>query len=146
MSMKRMAMAAMVLAAMAAGSVAADPVVPATLALTLVRDAEETQPTAVYYFQGDSLSFSNSTMYATATSGTNGTVQNLDGCAIWGTIGDSTTNTYFTGGAISTNAGTWWATTIVPAVNPSYIEITVSNVNTYTYERVKINTRAHQGQ
>jgi hypothetical protein len=135
-----------VLALVAACAARADGVSPATIALTLVRGAEESQPSAVYYFQGDSLSFSNSVMYSSTTSGTNGTLQNLHGCAIWGKIGASGTNVAFAGSILSTNAGTWQATTTVPVANPCYIEVTVSNVNTYTYERQKINTRSHLGE
>jgi hypothetical protein len=73
-------------------------------------------------------------------------VQNLSGCAISGRVGNADTNRAFTGSIISTNAGTFSASVVLPPVNPCYIEVTVSNVNVYTYEKQQINTREHLGQ
>ena len=122
----------------------ADEVTPAGLELTCLRVPEISgNITTTSYWQGDTISFTNSVMYVGAT--TNTAAQNLDGCVItvtMGTIGNTNT-TVATGYNISTNDGTWGAEMVVPAFNPCYIEVTVSNNAVYTYPRYRIGTKTH---
>jgi len=95
------------------------------------------------FYQGDTLSLTNSVMYTGDT--TNSAAQNLDGCVITVVAGQPgstvTNNVKVTGYNISTNDGTWGAEFTVPPYNPCYIQVTVSNVNVFTYPRYRITTQ-----
>jgi hypothetical protein len=124
------------------GSVSADEVDPSNVLLTCLRTSQDSSPvTNVTYYQGNSMSLSNSTMYTGST--TSSTPQNLDGCVITITAGQPgvTNNVTATGYNISTNDGTWGASFVIPAYNPCYIEVTVSNTAIFTYPRYRISTQ-----
>lgn len=120
----------------------ADPVIPAALQLECKRVAASSSAvTNITYFQGDYITLTNSTMFADSGS----TTQNLAGCVITvvaGSPGNTGVTTTVTGYTISTNAGTWGAEFICPAVNPAYIQVTVSNNFNYTYPLYRITTSA----
>ena len=121
----------------------ADPVTPANVVLTCVRDAGTSAAiSSTTFYQGDTLSLTNSIMYAGVD--TNSAVQNLDGCTILVVAGQpGNTNTVSaTGVIISTNAGTFSADFIVPAFNPTYVQVTVSNGALFTYPRYRVTTQA----
>lgn len=142
--MKRLMAMAAVAAVLTSMVAAADPVTPANLILTNFTDVSSIQlASEATFYQGDTLSLSNSVMYAGAD--TNATVQNLEGCIITVTAGGSTETVTAEGYAISTNAGTWGAEFTIPAENPCYIEVSVSNVYVRTYEQVKVATKPHLG-
>lgn len=127
-------------------NVFADPVDPANLLLSCKRTTQTSgNVTNITYWQGDTISFSNSVMYTTATTNT---PQNLDGCSITVTMGSLTSTNVETavGSAISTNDGTWTATCTVPNFNPCYIQVSVSNVNVYTYPLYRISTQSKLGE
>lgn len=123
-------------------SVLADPVQPASLQLRCRRTTQASgNVTNITYWQGDAISFTNSYMF-TDSAGT--ATQNLDGCSISVVMGSlsSTNVTTAVGTAISTNDGTWTATCTVPSFNPCYIQVSVSNVNVYTYPLYRISTQS----
>jgi hypothetical protein len=127
--------------------VRADEVSPASLVVTNLRTtASSGNYTDTVYYQGDTISFSNSVMYTGAD--TNSAVQNLEGCAITVTMGQpgNTNVTTASGSAISTNDGTWTASIECAAFNPCYIEVTVSNNAIFTYPRYRITTQAKLGE
>jgi hypothetical protein len=78
-------------------------------------------------------------MYADST-GT--TPQNRSNCTINVTLGNSTVSNSATGYIVTATSGVWGAECIIPAADPCYIEVSVSNVYNYTYSREKIRTRA----
>jgi hypothetical protein len=125
----------------------ADPVAPAECVITNYRETVSgVYANTTIYYQGDTMQFTNCVMYATA-SGTNAALQNLDGCAIIVRSGAESTVVTNSGYVISTNAGTWGCVIpVLPAVNPCYHEVTVSNANTYTYGRIMIRTMKHLGE
>jgi len=126
--------------------VVADEVTPAALQLECLRTTQSSgNVTDTVYWQGDYITFTNSTMYTTSTTNT---PQNLDGCSITVTMGSLTTTNPATavGYVISTNAGTWGAEIVCPAANPCYIEVSVSNTYNYTYPRYRIQTQAKLGE
>jgi hypothetical protein len=128
-----------------AGLILADPVVPAGCVVLCYRGTTPTgNITNLVYWQGDYITFTNSIMYTDAAGLA---TQNLSGCSVTVTAGSSTTtNPVRTNGyVIVTNAGTWGVEFVVPAANPCYIEVSVSNVFTYTYPRYRIQTQARLG-
>jgi len=125
----------------------ADPVSPAGVEVTCLRDSGSSSPISqVTFYQGDTLTLTNSVMYTGDT--TNSPVQNLDGCTITVRAGQpgQTNITQATGYVISTNAGTWGAEFEVPSFNPTYIEVTVSNQAVFTYPRYRITTQSKLGE
>lgn len=134
--------AAISIAALAATAVClADPVTPASCIITNLRDVADSALYAndVSYYQGDYISFSNSVMFTDST----GTVtQDLTDCTITVTLGNASVSNTATGYIINASAGLWGAEVVVPAADPCYIEVGVSNVFNYTYPREKIRTRA----
>lgn len=126
--------------------VCSDPVSPASVSLISLTDAASIEfASDAEFYQGDTLSLTNSVMYSGPTV-TNTALQNLDGCTITGSAGSGTNIVTFTGSVISTNAGTWTASFTIPPVNPCYIEVAVSNGAIRTYEQQKIKTKPHLGQ
>jgi len=120
----------------------ADEVEASNVTLQCFRNEQSTQPvTNLTYYQGNTLSLSNSVMYTGAD--TNSALQNLDGCVITIVAGQPgvTNNVTATGYNISTNDGTWGAEFVIPDYNPTYIEVTVSNGAVFTYPRYRINTQ-----
>jgi hypothetical protein len=117
---------------------------PAACVMSQYRDARAASDylNSVTYYQGDYISFSNSVMYATADLGTNSVPQNLSNCVITVTIGNSTVSNMATGYIVNATGGVWGAEVIIPAADPCYIEVGVSNVFNYTYPREKVRTRA----
>lgn len=125
-----------------AATLMADPVDPANVAITCLRDTGSSAAiTDVTYYQGNTLSLSNSVMYTGST--TNSAVQDLGGCTITIVAGQPgvTNNTTAVGYAIVEADGTWGASFVIPAYNPTYIEVTVSNTAVFTYPRYRINTQ-----
>ncbi|NQT93678.1 MAG: hypothetical protein HQ559_13035, partial [Lentisphaerae bacterium] len=123
----------------------ADEVLPANVVMTNFTDVSSIEfASGATYIQGDTLSLSNSVMYTGAN--TNSPVQNLEGCTITTVAGNDTVAVTNFGNAISTNAGTYTASFTIPAVDPCYIEVSVSNVNERTYGRWKVRTQAPLGQ
>lgn len=132
---------------MAGGVAAADPVAPMVVNMTNLTDQAGT-PLASRgtYYQGDTLSLSNSVMYSGST--TNAPLQNLHGCTIRVRAGSQdNTNllTRVTGYIVNTNTGLYGAEFTLPAVDPCFIEVSVSNVNVRTYELQQVRTRQHLG-
>ena len=130
----------------AAGLSLADPVAPANLPLVCLRNTGTSgNVTNTVFWQGDTISFTNSVMY---TGSTTNTPQNLADCVITVTMGSltSTNVTTATGSSIVTNEGTWFATMAVPAFNPCYIQVSVSNENVFTYPLYRISTQAKLGE
>ena len=119
----------------------ADEVVPASCVITNLRDVADSALYAsdVSFYQGDYISFSNSVMY---TDSTGTTPQNLSNCVITVTVGNSTVSNMATGYIVNATGGVWGAEVIIPAADPCYIEVGVSNVFNYTYPREKVRTRA----
>lgn len=146
--MKKALAIGLVAFALAAAAIRADPVTPANVIITNFTGVTSVEfASDATFYQGDTLSLSNSVMYSGA--GTNSAVQNLDGCGITARAGSGTDTglvTTVTGYAVSTNAGTYGAEFTVPATDPCYIEVTVSNGFSRTYERWKVRTRAHLGE
>ena len=125
----------------------ADPVAPANLQLTCLRTTQQSgNVTTTVYWQGDTISFTNSVMYTGAT--TNTAVQNLDGCSITVVMGslNSTSVVTAAGSVISTNDGTWSAEMEVPDFNPCYIQVSVSNQSVFTYPLYRISTQSKLGE
>jgi hypothetical protein len=118
-----------------------DEVIPASCVITNLRDVADSALYAsdVSFYQGDYISFSNSVMY---TDSTGTTPQNLSNCVINVTVGNSTVSNTATGYVINATGGVWGAEVIIPAADPCYIEVGVSNVFNYTYPREKVRTRA----
>ena len=123
----------------------ADEVLPANVVITNFTDVSSIEfASGATYIQGDTLSVSNSVIYTGAN--TNSAVQNLAGCTITLVAGSDTLTVTNSGTAISTNAGTYTASFTIPAVDPCYIELSVSNVSERTYGRWKVRTQAALGQ
>ena len=130
-----------VLCGLFAATVMADAVAAAGVTITCLRDAGSTAAiTNITYYQGNTLSLSNSLMY---TDGTTNTPQDLSGCTITVTVGQPgvTNNTTAAGYSIVDADGTWGAEFVIPAYNPTYIEVTVSNAAVFTYPRYRITTQ-----
>ncbi len=121
----------------------ADPVEPASVQIACLRDTGSSSPvTNLTFYQGTTLSLTNSVMYTSETADTN-FLQNLDGCSIAVVAGQPgvTNNVTAVGLVIVTNEGTWSAEFIIPPYNPCYIEVTVSNTSIFTYPRYRITTQ-----
>lgn len=134
---------AFVLGTIAMFNTLADEVEPASVQISCLRDEGSSTPvTNLTYYQGTTLSLTNSIMY-TGSSVTSA-VQNLDGCDISIVAGQPgvTNNVTAIGYSISTNDGTFGAEFTIPPYNPCYIEVTVSNTSIYTYPRYRITTQA----
>jgi len=120
-------------------------VTPAQCTVTSLRDAESiANVTDTEFYQGDSILFTNCVMYSGST--TNSDVQDLDGCDITVRLGSGSTVTTNSGTAQVASNGTWYCSATVPAVDPCYVEVTVSNVGTYTYQQQMIQTKTHLGE
>lgn len=120
-----------------------DPVEPDSVQLTCLRTTPSSSPVSTKtFYQGNTISLTNSVMYTGAT--TNTPVQDLSGCTITVVAGQPgvTNNVTAAGSAIVESNGTWTAEFTLPAYNPCYIEVTVSNVAVYTYPRYRITTQA----
>jgi len=145
---KRFLLLAAAVALCCCAAVHADPVTPANLVVTNFTDVSSIEfASSATFYQGDTLSLSNSVIYAGAT--TNSDVQNLEGCTITVLAGSDTDTSLVTtvsGSAVSTNLGTYTASFTIPACDPVYIEAAVSNGSIRTYEQLKINTRKHLGE
>ena len=131
-----------VLAVIVALNALSDPVAPANVQINAVRDEGSSSPiSAVVYYQGNTLSLTNSVMYTGDT--TNSAVQDLSGCVITVVVGQPgvTNNNTATGYTIVAASGTWGADFTIPDYNPCYIEVTVSNTAVFTYPRYRINTQ-----
>jgi len=144
--MRKSFLALMVGMILVAGAVSlkvfADSVEPASVQITCLRDEGSSAPvTNVTFYQGTTLSLTNSVMYTGGT--TSSAVQNLAGCTISVVAGQPgvTNNVTAVGYSISTNAGTFGAEFTIPPYNPCYIEVTVSNQFIYTYPRYRITTQ-----
>lgn len=140
--------AALIAALAILGISVADAVDPMALVITNYTDVATIEfATDATYYQGDTITLSNSVMYT--GSDTNSAVQNLDGCSITvraGSPSDTGLVTTVTGYIVNTNTGQYGAEFVVPATDPCYVEVTVSNVAVRTYEQVKFKTRAHLGE
>jgi hypothetical protein len=133
------------------GIALAGEVTPASLQLSCKRTTTPSgNVTNTTYWQGDYITFTNSQMFSDSS----GVVtQDLEGCTITVTMGSLTT-TNPTSGTTSSELyliddgtdGYWGGELIVPAANPCYIEVSVSNVFTFTYPRYRIATQAHLGE
>lgn len=130
-----------------ATAAAADPVEPMQVALTNVTDVGSIEfATTATYYQGDTVSLSNSVMYT--GSDTNSPVQNLADCTITVRAGSQTDTglvTTVSGYIVDAETGLYGAEFTVPATDPCYIEVTVSNVYARTYQQQKFKTRKHLG-
>lgn len=125
-------------------SLALADIVPAGCVILCKRGVESVgNVTNTVFYQGDYITLTNSVMY----SDSGATTQNLQGCTIRVSAGStSTTNPVVTAGYLmDTNNGTWGVEFVVPAVNPCYIEIGVSNVYNFTYPRYRIQTQTKLG-
>jgi hypothetical protein len=118
----------------------AEEVTPASCIVSNLRDVADSALYAsdVTFYQGDYITFTNSVMFTDATATT---PQNLSNCTINVTLGNSTVSNTATGYIVNATGGVWGAEVIVPAADPCYIEVGVSNVFNYTYPREKIRTR-----
>jgi len=81
-------------------------------------------------------------MYSGGT--TSSAVQNLSGCTIGISAGQpgNTNVTTAVGAAIVEADGTFTASFIVPAFNPMYIQVSVSNNAIFTYPLYRVTTQA----
>jgi hypothetical protein len=118
----------------------ADPVAPAACVITNLRDVADSADyaSAVTFYQGDYVTFTNSLMYSDDGS----TLQDLSNCVITVTLGNFTVSNSATGYTVNATGGVWGAEVIVPASDPCFIEVSASNTYNYTYPRQKIRTRA----
>lgn len=120
---------------------------PATITFTNFRDKASIElATDAKYWQGDTLRFTNMVAFSGAT--TNSARENLTDCSVTVVLGDSTSNLTFSGGIQNATAGTWKCETTVPAVDPCYIQVTVTQTNTgtnYTYWTSKAQTSTKMG-
>jgi hypothetical protein len=121
-------------------------VVPASVQLACYRDSGSSAAvTNVTFYQGDTLSLTNSVMYSDATGAA---TQNLDGCVIDIVVGQpGNTNTTTTTGIVMVAAsGTFSADFTLPAFNPCYIQVSVSNNAVFTYPLYRVTTQAKLGE
>ena len=136
--------AVIVVAAAIAATIIAGEATPAQCTMTNLRDtASVANVTDTEFYQGDSILFTNCVMYSGAT--TNSAVQDLDGCDITVRLGSGSTVNTNSGTAQVASNGTWYCSATVPAVDPCYVEVTVSNVGVYTYQQQMIQTKEHLG-
>lgn len=114
---------------------AADPVIPATLTINLVRDTGGGGfASGVMYFKGDTIRLTNCVIYTGAD--TNSPVQDLTGVVIDIVLGNSqyTNNASATGNIQVAASGTFWAELTVPnqAGHP-YLQISITNEASFTF-------------
>lgn len=119
----------------------ADPVIPAQCPILMNAGSisQDTPYNSIRYYQGDTISLSNSYLF---TSSTNGVPQNLDGVDIKVTCGVSGSVATFSGYNINTNTGCWGANIICPTNDPWYLEARFSNVNVRTVGRYMFRSQA----
>jgi len=142
--MKKIVASVVLVAVLFAAAIAGE-VTPAQCEMTNLRDVTTVaNVTATEFYQGDTILFTNCVMYTGAT--TNSAVQDLDGCDITVRLGSGSTVSTNSGAAIVASNGTWYCSATVPAVDPCYVEVTVSNVSTYTYQQQMIQTKTHLGE
>ena len=135
-----------VMLAAVTAKVIADEVVPASVQLACYRNSGSSAAvTNVTFYQGDTLSLTNSVMYSDASGSA---TQNLSGCEINITVGQpGNTNTTTTTGIVQVAAdGTFSADFTLPAFNPCYIQVSVSNNAVFTYPLYRITTQAKLGE
>jgi Tfp pilus assembly major pilin PilA len=120
---------------------------PATITFTNFRDKASIELAAdAKYWQGDKIRFTN--MVAFSGAATNSARENLTGCSVTVVLGDSTSNLTYSGSAQNPTAGVWTCDGTVPAVDPCYIQVTLTDTNTgtnYTYWTSKIQTSTKLG-
>lgn len=124
---------------------AADPVAPQTVAATNLRATVSVEYTCnTIYTAGSTVLFTNCVAYSGA--GTNSAVQKLNGVTLKLLLSDGTTTSTNTATSVSTNAGTWKATVMLPD-NPNSIywqlKITDANTNTYYYGKQMLRAQKH---
>jgi len=135
-----------VMAALCLVKVIADEVVPASVQLSCYRNAGSSAAvTNVTFYQGDTLSLTNSVMYSDPSGST---TQNLDGCIIDVDVGQpgNTNITTTTGMVMVAASGTFSSDFTIPALNPCYIQVSVSNTAVFTYPLYRITTQAKLGE
>jgi len=110
---------------------ASDAVVPATIAVTNFRDEAIGNISAVEYYNGSSLLFTNCVLYAGTD--TNSARQGLSNVAIEVKIGNTATSETYAATSTATN-GVWSCPVTVPTfAGYTYVQIKVTDVNTNVY-------------
>jgi hypothetical protein len=134
---------AVIVAMLTAGAfVALADVAPAQCPLICLRDQASIElASTAYFYQGDSVEMAGSVMYTGAT--TNTSVQDLTGCTITQVLGNASITVTNAGSITTATSGVFTVTGTVPAVNPCYIQITVTDSNgvSYTYQHLQIRTK-----
>lgn len=122
---------AAVLGGMVFPAQASSAVEPASLTITNFRDEAVANVSAVEYYNGASLLFTNCVLFAGTD--TNSSRQGLVDVAIQIKIGNATTCDTWTAASTST-AGVWSATVTVPAfAGYTYMQLKIMDVNTNVY-------------
>lgn len=131
-----------VLGGLLSGVMASDAVEPAAVTITNFRDEAVANVSAVEYYYGASLTFTNCVLYA--GSSTSSALQGLTDVTVEVRIGNTTTNDAWTGTTIST-AGVWGCQVTVPEFTGyTYVQIkcTDANTNIYIYPWKILNRKA----
>lgn len=127
------AVAAMAGAAMMQAARAVDAVVPATCAVTNLREEAVGVVAQQTYFRSATLRLTNCVAYAGSTTND---AQGLDGVTVEIRLSNGTTltnSTVYTGTVVSAASGTWWKDITVPDYSDCYLQVKLTDASTNSY-------------
>ncbi len=108
---------------------AADSVEPQSVTITNYRgEATITISSAGAIYQGGTLRFTNSVLYATTTN--TPVIQGLSGITVEVAAGNTSTSIVYNATVMSTNAGTWACDIVVPALSEFLVQVRITDAAT----------------